>query len=71
VRIAVDGEMLTARPGLNHRLESRLVPEGGGMFRAADEPSRELLFQMGDGGALGYGRYHDGWFSGLTPRASP
>jgi CubicO group peptidase (beta-lactamase class C family) len=71
VRIAIDGGALTAQPAWHHRPESRLVPEGGDVFLATDEPSRELLFQMGDDGALGYGRYHNGWFAGLAARALP
>jgi CubicO group peptidase (beta-lactamase class C family) len=70
VRLSTDGKTLTARPGVRHRVQSRLVPGGGGIFLAEDEPSYAIRFQ-GDGDRTrGYGRYHNGWFVGLAARSS-
>ncbi|PYQ48853.1 MAG: hypothetical protein DMF78_20235 [Acidobacteria bacterium] len=68
VRLATDGGALTMRPGARHRADSRLLPEGGEVFAAAEEPSIELRFQVRDGRVHGYGRYHNGWFVGLAER---
>jgi CubicO group peptidase (beta-lactamase class C family) len=68
-RLTTDGRTLTARPGWHHHAESRLLPEGEDLFLVTDEPSVELRFQVRDGRARGYGRYHNGWFSGLAVRA--
>ena len=70
VRLSTDGKTLTSKPGVRHRIQSRLVPEGGGLFFAEDEPSYAIRFQ-GDGDRTrGYGRYHNGWFVGLAARSA-
>jgi CubicO group peptidase (beta-lactamase class C family) len=66
VRVTTDGQTLRARPGLHHRAQSRLVPEGGDVFLVADDPSLELRFQIQNDRAQGYGRYHNGWFVALA-----
>jgi CubicO group peptidase (beta-lactamase class C family) len=68
MRVAMQDGMLTVRPGLGHRPDSRLVPGGGDLFLDAEEPSIELRFQIRDDQAHGYGRYHNGWFVGLGVR---
>jgi len=70
VRLSTDGKTLTAKPGVHHRIQSRLVPEGGGLFFAEDEPSYALRFQTDGDRTRGYGRYHNGWFVGLAARSS-
>jgi D-alanyl-D-alanine carboxypeptidase len=66
VRVTTDGRTLVARPGLHHRSQSQLVPEGGDVFLVEDDPSLELRFQVQNGRARGYGRYHNGWFVALA-----
>ncbi len=56
---------LEMRPGLRHRPDSRLLPGGGNVFLPADQPSLELRFDVRDGRAQGYSRYHNGWFVAL------
>jgi len=70
VRLSTDGKTLTAKPGVRHHIQSRLVPEGGGLFFAEDEPSYALRFQTDGDRTRGYGRYHNGWFVGLAARSS-
>lgn len=69
LRVAAVPEALTVHPGLRHRADSRLLPERGGVFVAEEDPSIELRFQMQDGQAHGYARYHNGWFVALGRRA--
>jgi len=69
VHVTTDGRALTARPGVRHHAQSRLVPEGQDLFLAEDEPSIELRFQVGGDQARAYGRYHNGWFSALAMRS--
>ena len=69
VHVTTDGRALTARPGIRHHAQSRLVPEGQDLFLAEDEPSIELRFQVGGDQARAYGRYHNGWFSALAMRS--
>jgi hypothetical protein len=54
---------------MRHRIQSRLVPEGGGLFFAEDEPSYAIRFQTDGDRTRGYGRYHNGWFVGLAARS--
>ncbi len=69
VRFSTDGKTLTAKPGVRHRIQSRLVPEGGGLFFAEDEPAYAIRFQSEGERTRGYGRYHNGWFVGLAARS--
>jgi CubicO group peptidase (beta-lactamase class C family) len=69
VRLSTDGQTLTTKPGVHHRVQSRLVPEGGGVFFAEDEPSYAIRFQTDGDRTRGYGRYHNGWFVGLAMRS--
>ncbi|PYQ23984.1 MAG: hypothetical protein DMF81_06910 [Acidobacteria bacterium] len=69
VRVATQDGMLTVRPGLGRRADSRLVPGGGDLFLDAGEPSIDLRFQIRDDQAQAYGRYHNGWFVGLGVRS--
>jgi D-alanyl-D-alanine carboxypeptidase len=69
VRVATQEGMLSVRPGLGQQRDSRLTPAGADRFLDAQEPSIELRFQMGDGEAHGYSRYHNGWFAGLGVRS--
>jgi CubicO group peptidase (beta-lactamase class C family) len=68
VRIATAGGMLTVRPGLGHRPDSRLTSGGGDVFLDAAEPSMEMRFQLRGDQPHGYRRYHNGWFVGLGVR---
>jgi D-alanyl-D-alanine carboxypeptidase len=68
VHVEVDGAGLRARPGLARRTVSRLVAQGGDAFVDADQLSHAVRFQFQDGRPLGYARYSNGWFSGLTER---
>jgi len=68
VRIAIAGGMLTVRPGLGHRSDSRLTSGGGDVFLDAAEPSMEMRFQLRGDQPHGYRRYHNGWFVGLGVR---
>jgi D-alanyl-D-alanine carboxypeptidase len=68
VRAAVREGALTLRPGLGHRVESRLVPTDGEMYVDAADPSVGIRFQVRDGQAAGYDRYHNGWFVGFGAR---
>jgi CubicO group peptidase (beta-lactamase class C family) len=70
VRLSTDGQTLTAKPGVRHRIQSRLVPEGSGVFFAEDEPSFGIRFQTDGDRTRGYGRYHNGWFVGLAARSA-
>jgi len=65
VRVAAQDGMLRVHPGLGPRRDSRLMPGGGDLFVAAEEPSLEIRFQIRNDQARGYGRYHNGWFVGL------
>jgi hypothetical protein len=69
VRIGAQDGMLTVRPGLGNRRDSRLVPGAGELFLDSEEPSVELRFHVRDGQAQGYSRYHYGWFVGLGLRS--
>ena len=69
VRATMQDGMLTVHPGLGHRPDSRLVPGGGDLFLDAQEPSIELRFQTRDDQVHGYGRYHNGWFTGVGVRS--
>ena len=68
VRVAIANGMLTARPGLGHRPDSRLASGGGDVFLDTQEPSMELRFQLRGDQPHGYLRYHNGWFVGLGVR---
>jgi CubicO group peptidase (beta-lactamase class C family) len=68
VRVAADGGMLTMHPGVHHKVQSRLTPEGGDVFMAAEQPDVELRFQRRGDQVHGYGRYHNGWFVSLAER---
>jgi D-alanyl-D-alanine carboxypeptidase len=65
VVIAVEDGMLTMRPGLRHRRDSRLRPGGGDLFVDTADSSIELRFQVRDDQPHAYGRYYNGWFVGL------
>jgi D-alanyl-D-alanine carboxypeptidase len=69
VRVAIKDEGLSLRPGLAHRLESRLVPTEGGLFVDAADPTVGIRFPEGEGQAAGYERYHNGWFVGFGARS--
>jgi hypothetical protein len=64
---AADG-VLRRRSG-PHGSGKTFVPQGGQVFLDGEEPSVQLRFQVGGGGTVGYGRYHNGWFVGLGVRA--
>ncbi len=68
VRIGTAAGMLTVRPGLGHRPDSRLTSGGGDVFLDTDEPSMEMRFQIRGDQPHGYRRYHNGWFVGLGVR---
>jgi len=68
VRVAEEGGALKLRPGSRHRPDSPLVAQGGDLFLDEDDPSVQLRFQIRDGEARGYGRYHNGWFVALGVR---
>jgi hypothetical protein len=68
VRVATKDGRLTLRPGLAHRVESRLVPAEGGLFVDTEDPTVGVRFQIRDGQAAGYDRYHNGWFVGFGAR---
>jgi CubicO group peptidase (beta-lactamase class C family) len=69
LRVAAVPEALTVHPGFRHHADSRLLPEPGDGFVAEEDPAVELRFQMQDGEAHGYSRYHNGWFVALGRRA--
>jgi D-alanyl-D-alanine carboxypeptidase len=69
VRIAVKDGDLALRPGLAHRVESRLVPAEDGLFVDASDPTVGIRFHDGEGRAAGYERYHNGWFVGFGARS--
>ena len=68
VRVAAEGGTLKLHPGSRRRSDSPLIPQGGDLFRDEDDPSVQLRFQIRDGEARGYGRYHNGWFVALGVR---
>ena len=68
VRVATANGVLTVRPGLGHRPDSRLASGGGDVFLDTQEPSMELRFQLRGDRPHGYLRYHNGWFVGLGVR---
>lgn len=70
VRVTTANAMLTVRPGLGHRPDSRLASGGGDVFLDTQEPSMELRFQIRDGLPHSYQRYHNGWFVGLGVRSA-
>jgi D-alanyl-D-alanine carboxypeptidase len=68
VRVAAEGGTLKLHPGSRRRPDSPLIPRGGDLFLDEDDPSVQFRFQVRDGAARGYGRYHNGWFVGLGVR---
>jgi D-alanyl-D-alanine carboxypeptidase len=71
VRVQVVGEELVARPGLGHRAQTRLVPQGGEVFADADDPTHAVVFQREGARVRGYTRASNGWFTGLAVRQGP
>jgi hypothetical protein len=68
VRVAEEGGALKLRPGSRRHPDSPLVAQGGDLFLDEEDPSIQLRFQIRDGEARGYGRYHNGWFVALGVR---
>ena len=71
LRVVAEKGALRLRPGKHRQADSPLIPEGGDLFFDEEDPSVQLRFQIENGEARGYGRYHNGWFVGLGVRTGP
>jgi D-alanyl-D-alanine carboxypeptidase len=70
VRVDAADGALRWRPRPDGKADSLLLAQGGDVFLHGTEPGVELRFQSRDGAAVGFGRYHNGWFVGRGLRSA-